>query len=221
MMLSDTDKQALERKFNSSMRDDITLLLFVEDGSAISDELMNFAHTVASFSPKIKLDIQKSEGGKNQKMKDLKIERAPVMILSKGDFFRIRYFGVPAGYEVPSMTDAIAELSTARTPLSPKAKASLASVRRKANIKVFVLPTCPFCPTVVRHACRAAIESTKVTAEIIDAQIFADLAARHSVMGTPKIILNDNLDITGAVREVEFFERLKDSDISLIDSIYG
>ncbi|MGQ9588081.1 MAG: thioredoxin family protein [Thermoplasmata archaeon] len=221
MMLSDTDKQALERKFSLGMKDDVTLLLFVEDGSAISEELMDFAHTIAAFSPKIKLDVQKSEGGKNQKMKELRIERAPVMVLGKGDFNRIRYYGVPAGHEVASVTDAIAELSSARTPLSPKARASLASVRRKANIKVFVLPTCPFCPPVVRHACRAAIDSPKVTAEIIDAQVFADLAARHSVMGTPKMILNDNLDITGAVQEVEFFERLKDSDISLIDSMYG
>ena len=40
-------------------------------------------------------------------------------------------------------------------------------------------------------------------------------------MGTPKVILNDNLDITGAMGDVEFFEKLRDSDHSLIDSMYG
>jgi predicted thioredoxin/glutaredoxin len=60
-----------------------------------------------------------------------------------------------------------------------------------------------------------------VTAEIIDSQMFPDLATRHSVMGVPKIILNDNLDITGAITDVEFFDRLRDSDHALIDSIYA
>jgi hypothetical protein len=40
-------------------------------------------------------------------------------------------------------------------------------------------------------------------------------------MGVPKIILNDNLDITGAITDVEFFDKLRDSDHALIDSIYG
>jgi hypothetical protein len=51
--------------------------------------------------------------------------------------------------------------------------------------------------------------------------MFTDLATRHSVMGVPKIILNDNLDITGAITDVEFFDKLRDSDHALIDSIYG
>ncbi|OGS42565.1 MAG: hypothetical protein A3K67_03420 [Euryarchaeota archaeon RBG_16_62_10] len=220
-MISDGDRGALSRKFGPAMRDDVTLLLFVDEGSVMSKELVEFARTIASFSPKIRVDIQKADDGRNPKMKELRIERGPVMVLTKSDFNRIRYFGAPLGYELPSITDAIAELSMARTPLSPKARASLATVRRKANIKVFVLPTCPFCPTVVRHACRAAIESPKVTAEVIDSQAFPELAQRHSVMGVPKIVLNDNMDITGAVQEAEFFEKLKDSDITLIDSMYG
>jgi hypothetical protein len=37
----------------------------------------------------------------------------------------------------------------------------------------------------------------------------------------PKIILNDNMDITGAMAEADFFEKLRDSDHALIDSMYG
>jgi len=221
MMLSEGDRASLERRFAQGMKDDVTLLLFVDEGSAMEKELTDFANTLAQTNPKIKVDVQKAEDGKNQRMKELHIEHWPCLVLVKGDFTRIRYYGIPAGYELPSLVDAIVELSSMRTTLSPKARSALATVRRKANIKIFILTTCQFCPTVARHAYRGAIESPRVTAEIIDSQMFPDLATRHSVMGVPKIILNDNLDITGAITDVEFFDKLRDSDHALIDSMYG
>jgi len=221
MMLSDGDRASLERRFAQGMKDDVTLLLFADEGSAMEKELTDFANTLAQTSPKIKVDVQRTEDGKNQRMRELHIEHWPCLVLVKGDFTRIRYYGIPAGYEIASLVDAIVELSSMRTTLSPKAKSALATVRRKANIKIFILTTCQFCPTVARHAYRGAIESPRVTAEIIDSQMFPDLATRHSVMGVPKIILNDNLDITGAITDVEFFDKLRDSDHALIDSMYG
>lgn len=220
MFLSESDMGMLHRALTQGMRDDVTLILFVDD-TAVSKELTDFANTLAGITPKIKLDIQNVDGGRNQKFKDMRLEHWPVMILTKGDFSRIRYYGVPLGYELAAIADGLVDLSNSKTPLSPRAKAALATVRRKANIKVFVSVTCPYCPAVVRHAYRAAIESEKVTAEIIDTQVFPDLAMRHSVMGTPKIVLNDNLDLTGAMGDVEFFEKLRDSDHSLVDSMYG
>lgn len=221
MMLSEQDRGVIERKFAQNMKDEVTLLLFADDGSAIAKELLDISKTLASLSDKIKVDAQNSDNGKNQRMKDLHVDRVPCMLVTKGDFTRIRYFGLPAGYEIPPLVDAIAELSKAQTSLSPKARLALSTVRRKANIKIFVLETCPFCPTVARHAYRAAIESQNVTAEIIDSSMNPDLAQRHSVLGVPKIILNDSMDITGAIMETEFFEKLRDADHSLVDSMYG
>lgn len=220
-MISEADRGALERKFSLGMKDEVTIELFVDGGTVLSKQLSELANALSGLNDKIKVSVREAQDGKDQRFKDLRLEHWPVMILTKGDSSRIRYYGLPIGYELPAITDAIVELSMARTPLSPKARSMLSTVRRKANIKVFVLTTCPFCPTVARHAFRAAIESPRVTSEVIDSQMFPDLAARHSVMGVPKIILNDNLDITGAVTDVEFFDKLRDSDHSLIDSMYG
>jgi glutaredoxin-like protein len=220
VFLSDTDREMLTRALSRGMRDEVRLVLFIDE-TAVSKELLEFANALASITPKITLEAHNADGGKNQKLKDMKIEHWPAMILTKDDFDRIRYYGIPLGYELPAIVDGLVDLSNMRTPLSPKAKAALATVRRKANIKVFVSVTCPYCPAVARHAYRGAIESPKVTAEIIDVQTFPDLAARHSVMGTPKIVLNDNLDLAGQIGDVEFFEKLRDSDHALVDSIYG
>lgn len=219
-MLSEGDKLSLQRKFSAGMKDEVTLVVFADD-TGVSSDLIETANSLASLGPKIKVQVEKVVDGKNQRMRDMRIENYPVLVVTKGDFNRIRYYGVPSGFEISPISDAIVELSASKAGLSQKARESLATVRRRANIKIFVLTTCVYCPIVARHAYRAAIESPKVTAEIIDSQMFVDLAQRHSVMGVPKIVLNDNTDITGAVQEMDFFQKLKDSDVSLIDSIYG
>ncbi len=218
-MLSETERSVFERKF-ASMKDQVTLSVF-EDGHQAAKPLAEFATSITSISPRVSVDIQDPQEGKNNRLRELHIERWPVLVLTKGEFARIRYFGVPLGFEVPAMLDAIVELSGSATLLSPRAKSSLATVRRKANIQVFVLPTCPFCPTVARHAYRGAIESQKVTTEVIDSAMFPELAQRHAVMGVPKVVLNDNLDITGAMTDTEFFEKLSESDHALLDSMFG
>ncbi|HIJ17853.1 MAG TPA: hypothetical protein HA364_08775, partial [Thermoplasmata archaeon] len=54
-----------------------------------------------------------------------------------------------------------------------------------------------------------------------DSSAFKELAARHSVMGVPKMILNDAMDITGAVDEVAFFEKLHEADVATLGSMFG
>jgi len=220
-MPSVSEMATLGRRLGQGMRDEVTLLVFTDDSTILAQQMVAFARALAEMSSKIRVEVEMVVDGKNPRMMEMRIEHHPVIILVKGDFNRIRYYGLPGGYEASALADGIVELSNSRVALSPGAKASLQTVRRRANIKVFVMTTCPFCPIVVRHAYRAAIGSDKVTSEIIDVQMFPDLALKHSVMGVPKVILNDNTDLTGAVEETAFFAKLKDADIALLDSIYG
>jgi len=217
---SETDGKALEKRF-ADLTDEVSLVLFVDGTAGISKELEAVARGLAGASPKLKVEVVEVKGGKSHRMKDLKVADLPCMVLAKHGFARIRYYGVPLGHELPPLVDAIMELSNSRAQLSPKAVESLSTVRRRMNIKVFVLPTCPFCATVARHAYRAAIGSPNVTTEVIDSSVFVTQAARHSVMGVPKMILNDSMDITGAMEETQFFEKLRDADHSLVDSMFG
>lgn len=199
---------------------DVTLLLFL-DGSALSTQLAGFAETFSQRHPHVKVEAQDWKDGKNERMRSLHIENAPCLVLTRGDFTRIRYYGVPDGYEVAPLEDAVSEISASAPKLSASSLSTLATVRRRANIKVFVLTTCTFCPIVARHAMRAAIASKTVTAEIIDSSVFTDLSQKHLVQGVPKVVLNDITDLTGAVNETTFMEKLREADHALIDSMFG
>ena len=125
LFVSDSDKAMLHRALTQGMRDEVSLILFVDD-TGVSKDLVELAEMLAGITPKVKVDVQKVEDGKNQRFKDMRLEHWPVMILSREEFLRIRYYGVPLGYELPAIADGLVDLSNLRTPLSPKAKAASA-----------------------------------------------------------------------------------------------
>jgi predicted DsbA family dithiol-disulfide isomerase len=56
-----------------------------------------------------------------------------------------------------------------------------------------------------------AVESARVTADVIEAMEFPDLARRYSVRGVPKIVINDQVEFVGAQPETEFVKYIKEA----------
>ena len=56
-----------------------------------------------------------------------------------------------------------------------------------------------------------AVESPHVTADVIEAMEFPDLARRFQVRGVPKIVINDTIEFVGAQPESEFVRYMKEA----------
>ena len=54
-----------------------------------------------------------------------------------------------------------------------------------------------------------AVESERVTADVIEAMEFPDLANRYRVRGVPKIVINDTTEFVGALPEAQYLEQVK------------
>lgn len=54
-----------------------------------------------------------------------------------------------------------------------------------------------------------AIESERVTADVIEANEFPELSDRYQVSGVPKIVINDRVELLGAQREGRLIEAVK------------
>jgi predicted DsbA family dithiol-disulfide isomerase len=54
-----------------------------------------------------------------------------------------------------------------------------------------------------------AIESERVTADVIEASEFPELSDRYQVSGVPKIVINDKIELLGAQREARFAEAVR------------
>ena len=58
----------------------------------------------------------------------------------------------------------------------------------------------------MRLAQHMAVASERVTATVIEATEFPDLAQAYRVMAVPKIVINDRVEFEGALPEPQFLE---------------
>jgi protein-disulfide isomerase len=54
-----------------------------------------------------------------------------------------------------------------------------------------------------------AVESSRVTADVIEATEFPDMARRYAVRGVPKIVVNDSIEFVGALPEADYLAQVK------------
>ncbi len=140
---------------------------------------------------------------------ELDVERFPaICVLAGGEETRIRYYGLPWGYEVASIVGAVLEAGRAESSLAPQTLALLDSLERDVKLEVYVTPTCPHCPPAVLLAYRAALASPHVHAAAIESTEFPELADEHGVYGVPAIVIDGENRYAGAVPERIFVERL-------------
>ncbi len=117
---------------------------------------------------------------------------------------RMRFLGAPAGYEFVSLVEAVAIAGGRPTELSDASLAQLTALDRPVTMRVFTTPTCPHCPRAVLLALEMAAACANVTAYAVEATEFPDLARRYHVTGVPKTVVDDTVEILGAVPEEEF-----------------
>lgn len=130
---------------------------------------------------------------------EYKIDKAPATAILGERDHGIRFFGVTAGEEFPSLLEAIMLVSTGRTGLRPEMEAMVRQIKRPVHLQVFVTLTCPFCPRMVQMAHRFAYLNDMVRSDMVDSAEFPDLARSFQVKKVPRTVINDATAFDGAV----------------------
>jgi len=139
----------------------------------------------------------------------LGIDKIPAIAIlgGNGEDRRIRFFGIPAGYEFASLMEAIDLMAKGDSGLSPASREKLKGLSSPVSLQVFVTPTCPYCPRAVITAFRMAMESDRVTASMVEATEFPHLSGRYQVSGVPHTVIGDSLQpMVGAYPEAQAVE---------------
>jgi glutaredoxin-like protein len=202
-LLSDPDRETV-RKHLADITQPVTLLFFTQtiggpETAAITkqilDELAQLSDKLTVEEVNVILDRDRTS--------QYGIEGIPaVALLRGGEDTRIRFLGAPAGYEFMSLVEAVILAGTGNSGLSEESRQLVAQhVTGPIDIKVFVTPTCPHCPRAVTLAHKLAIESPHIRAACVEATEFMELSRRYRVTGVPKTIVNDKVEILGAVPE--------------------
>jgi len=136
------------------------------------------------------------------------VDKVPAIVILGQKDYGVRFYGLPYGYEFQTLMSTLATVSQGKTDLSEETKAKLHAMNIPVHIQVFVTLTCPHCPAAAAMAHKFAVENDLIRADVIDLNEFPQLAIKYSVMGVPKIVVNEKIEFVGAVPENMFLEHV-------------
>jgi len=200
----------------NSLQGDVALIHFTTERSdcMYCPETKQLLEEIAPISDKVHLEIYDIEKDA-EKAKAYGVDKTPATIVAAYDNgeiknFGIRYFGIPSGHEFSSLIQDIITVSERDSGLKPETREFLKSLTEPVHLQVFVTPTCPYCPRAVVLAHRMALESDKVTADMIEAMEFNELSNEYGVSGVPHTDINHHKGtVVGAVPEEHFVAEIR------------
>ncbi len=181
----------------------IPIYLFTQDGK--NDGLNRAAReTLRSFKNLSKKLELKEFNLSHELAREWKVDRSPT-ILFDPERYSIRYVGVPYGEEGRTLLGAILIIGFRSGNLTEQSSRVLNKIDSPREIKVFVSPTCPYCPEQALVALKAVVENPQLLSlQIIDIQCNPDLAEQYSAFSVPQTYANEVLIAQGALPEELF-----------------
>lgn len=205
-LLPDDKKDVLRNELKEKMVDPVSIVMFTQEVECrFCSDTRLLAQEFQTLSDKIKVEVYDFMAD-GDKAKQYGIDKIPALAIVGKKDYGVRIYGIPYGYELQTLVEAIINVSKGITDLSEKTKGILSDVKAPVHIQVFVTLTCPHCPTAAAIAHKLAIECDLVKADVIDSSEFPQLAQKYSVMGVPKIVINEKVEFVGAFSEDLFAE---------------
>jgi thioredoxin reductase (NADPH) len=156
------------------------------------------------------------------------VSRSPTLVIAP-EKYAIHWLGAPMGEEARTFLELLILVGLGKSQLSDQALKVINRIDSNRHVKIFVSPTCPYCPQQAINAVKAAIEMPdKISLEIIDIQSEPELADQYSAQSVPQAYANDVLIGQGAQPEEVFILSLQkleaqtifipDSDAELVET---
>jgi glutaredoxin-like protein len=207
-LIPDDKKDLLKKEFKEKLENPVKILMFTQEIECrFCSDTRQLAQELATLSDKITAEVYDFVADAD-KAKEYGINKIPALaIIGKKDY-GVRIYGIPYGYELQTLIEAVINVSRGRTDLSKETKKILADVKTPVHIQVFVSLTCHHCPVAAAVAHKLAVENDLIQADVIDGTEFPQLAQKYSVTGVPKVIINEKTEFVGAFNEDLFAEHV-------------
>lgn len=200
MALFDDNIQKQLKEILDQMVNEVTLLFFTQEIECQTcKDAHEFINEISGLNDKLKMKTYNFVNDK-EKADAYGVDKVPAIVLldKDGQDTRMKYFGVPGGYEINSFLAGILMASGRDEQIPPELKARIAAIDKPVHIQVFVSLGCPHCPNAVMTAHLLALENKNVTADMVETSTFTHLAVRYNVSSVPKIVINEEHDFVGA-----------------------
>ncbi|MGF3522789.1 MAG: protein disulfide oxidoreductase [Candidatus Bathyarchaeia archaeon] len=205
-LIPDEKKISIQSELKEKMLDPVKIVMFTQEVECrFCSDTRQLLQELAKLTDKLTVEIYDFVVNAD-KAKQYGVDKIPALVILGKKDYGVRIYGIPYGYELQTLIDAVVNVSRGKTDLSDKTKDIIADINSPVHIQIFVTLTCPHCAVAAAIAHKLAIESDMIRADVIDATEFPHLAQRYSVMGVPKVVINEKVEFVGAFNEDLFAE---------------
>lgn len=150
-MLSESDRAEVQ-KMLAALNRDVTVDVYTKKSSIVvpgeeeqtesSEIAEQILGEVAALSPHVKLAVHDAAVDPKPAEQEGVAEYIPAIVFRSADTKgKLRYLGIPAGYEFKTLIDTLIALGTGEHGLAKESIDSLATITAPVNLKVYVTPS--------------------------------------------------------------------------------
>ncbi|MFW9894459.1 MAG: thioredoxin family protein [Candidatus Thorarchaeota archaeon] len=203
----------------SKLKSTVVLRLFTDfrtqvDGTKLRkcmacEGVYDLLKSLAEYSNgKLKIEELSTEEDEEE-AKKYNVSRIPaILFIDENDKELIRYLAHPTGSEFVPFLNSIQYFSGVRPFYADQIITHLKKIK-ESKMKLFITPTCPYCPATVPVLTLFSIVSKgKIKSEIIDVNLNPDIGTQYQVQGVPMTVINEKDVIHGMFTPQDLLDKL-------------
>jgi glutaredoxin-like protein len=213
--LLDANVESQVKTLFAEMKEPVEVLFFGnKENCEYCTEIEQLLSEVTALSDQLHLTVYDFDTDQAE-VEKYALEESPVFIIAGKDGdkiidYGVRFYGIPSGHEFSSFVNDLVLVSGRDSGLAPETREFLKELTKPLSLKVFVTPTCPYCPQAVILAHQMAMESQWITADMVEATEFPELSSRFNVSGVPQTTINMGAGtVVGAYPEFQLVQEIK------------
>jgi len=192
----------------AQMPNDIPLLLFTEKGreDVFAQANRQVIRAFRELTDRITLreyDID------HELARKYNVSAAPTLVIAP-DHYNIHWIGAPMGEEARTFLELLMLVGSGNSNASDQSLKVLEGIDDPRHVKVFISPSCPYCPQQAVNGAKAAVARPDlISLELIDIQCRPDIAQQYGAHSVPVAYANETLIGQGAQAEEVFMSSLR------------
>ncbi len=192
----------------AQMPNDIPLLLFTD---RMQDDVFAQANrqVIRAFRELTDRITLREYGLDHEKAREFNVTVSPTLVIAP-DKYNIRWIGAPMGEEARTFLELLILVGSGQSNASDQSLKVLERIDSPRKVKVFISPSCPYCPQEAVNGAKAAVARPDlISLELIDIQCRPDIAQQYSAHSVPVAYANEALIGQGAQAEEVFMSSLQ------------
>ena len=206
-MLKESTRQIIRDTLTNIVQPVRLVVMTGEKGCEICPETVEIARAIKAAAPKVALEIYDFTMDRD-KSEEYGITRIPSCVVEAQDGRTVMFSGSLEGISLVLLLDVISSISAGRAWFPDRISSTLKLLTNEVPVQVLLENDCSLCRPVAETAIGLALANKLVSTEIIVADDYPDILAKHKIKILPYTLFGPKLHLEGHVPEGMFLEMI-------------